>query len=372
MWRPPSFQWFIASAACAVLGVIFSVQEYVRGARKGEPVSWGEAFGDLMPFWLSWAVITPFIWRFSRRYRIERGRRLRSILAHACASVVVAAGYPLLYILVWMAGEINTSGPVASGRQHLFYFINTHVFGVIIYWVILTIILTLDYYGRYQEERLRGSRLEAQLAQAELQTLKMQLHPHFLFNALHSVSALVLKNENREAVRMINRLGELLRLAIKDTKTQLVPLSRELDFLGRYLEIERIRFQDRLTVRMDVDPRSLDAEVPNMILQPLAENAVRHAVAPHSSAVRIEVVAVRRDGKLHLEVSDDGPGLPKGWQAQRGEGVGLANTRARLAQLYGDEYDLRLADGREGGVVVTLVIPFRAAADATVGQSEAS
>ena len=360
MRQRSSLQWLIPSATCALLGVVFSTQDYFLQARKGEPVTLGAAFIDQMPFWFSWALISPLIWFLARRYPVERGRRLRSVLSHLLASLLLAALYPLLYIVVWIAG---TAEPHIEGRLHIFFFINTQVFGFIIYWVILTIILTLNYYRQYQSEMLLASSLKAQLAEAELQTLKMQLHPHFLFNALHSVTALVLKNENREAVRMINRLSELLRLAIKDTKTQLVPLGREIEFTRRYLEIEQIRFQDRLTVEMNLDPQTLNAEVPNLILQPLVENAVRHAIASHSSASRIEIAANHQDGKLRLEVSDDGPGLPVDWHDAKQEGVGLRNTRARLMQLYGDEYDLNLRNGKGGGAVVTLVLPFRLAAD---------
>lgn len=354
-----SLKWLFPSVICVLLGFVFSTQDYFLQARKGEPVTWSYAFFDQMPFWFFWALLSPFVWWLSQRHRFERRRRLSSLLVHMPTSFFLASVYPLLYILVSAVSSVGATTPQVSGRLHLFFFINTHVFGIILYWVILTIILTINYYGQYQEEMLRASQLKAQLAQAELQALKMQLHPHFLFNALHSVTALVLKNDNREAVRMINRIGELLRLAIRDTNTQLVTLGQELEFTERYLEIERIRFQDRLTVQMDIDPQTLNAEVPNLILQPLVENAVRHAIAPHSSAGRIEIVAKHQNGKLFLEVSDDGPGLPGDWCDAKREGVGLKNTRARLAQLYGDKYDFELSNGKEKGAVVTLVIPFR-------------
>ena len=357
--RRTALQWLFPSAICVILGVVFSTQDYFLQARKGEPVTWSEAFTDLLPFWFFWALLSPLISRLARQYRSERRRWLHTLFVHLFASVTLASIYPILYILVWITGPNSTTAPLVLERLHFFFFINTHVFGIIIYWVILTIILALNYYQQYQEEMLQASRLRTQLAEAELQALKMQLHPHFLFNALHSVTALVLKNDNREAVRMISRLSELLRLAIRDTKTQLVPLRQELEFTERYLEIEQIRFQDRLTVRMNVDPQVLDAEVPNLILQPLVENAVRHAITLHSSASQIEIAATRQNGKLHLEVSDDGPGLPEDWDEAQSEGVGLNNTRARLEQLYGDDYHFDISNGREKGAVVTLTIPFR-------------
>jgi two-component system LytT family sensor kinase len=370
--RRSSLQWLVPSAICALLGVVFSTQDYFLQARKGEPVTWGDAFIDQLPFWFYWAILSPFIWWLARRRPVERRRWLRSLPVHFLAGLLLASVYPLLYILLYITRSGGTTTLYVSGRIHLFYFINTLVFGMIIYWVIMTIILTLNYYRKYQEEKLGASSLKAQLAQAELQSLKMQLHPHFLFNALHSVTALILKNDNREAIRMINRLSELLRLAIRDTTTQLVPLEQELEFAERYLEIERIRFQDRLTVHMDIDPRALNAEVPNLILQPLVENAVRHAIALHSTAGWIGITAKCLDQKLHLEVSDDGPGLPADWHDAKKEGVGLKNTRARLLQLYGDAYDFELSNGKEKGTVATLVLPFRVMTEAQLRELEAN
>ncbi len=183
-------QLLVPSALCVLLGVLFSTQEYFSAARKGEAVSWVGAFADLMPFWLFWALVSQSIGWLSRRYRIEKRRWLPSLVIHLVASIFVASVYPLVYILVSLAVSSDPSSPEVSGRLHLFFFINAHVFGIIIYWVVLTIILTLNYYGRYQEERLSAARLQAQLKEAELQALRMQLHPHFLFNALHSVTAL--------------------------------------------------------------------------------------------------------------------------------------------------------------------------------------
>jgi two-component system, LytTR family, sensor kinase len=356
--------WLIPSAIIALLGIVLSIQNYFLEARQGEPVTLIAAFTDQMPYWFFWALLPPLVWRLLRRYPFERGRWVRSLLAHFSSSLFLAIVYPLFYILVSVTFAVP---PNPSARLHFFFFITSHTSGVIIYWVILMIIMTLNYYRQYQEEKLNASSLKAQLAQAQLQALKMQLHPHFLFNALHSVTALILKNENREAVRMINRLGELLRLAIKDTAIQLVPLEQELEFTERYLEIERIRFQDRLTVQMDIDPKALNAEVPNLILQPFVENALRHAIARHSTAGGIGIRAQCQGENLHLEVSDNGPGLPEDWLEAKSDGVGLKNTRARLIQLYGKGYDFDVSNRKEKGAVATIVLPFRLSTDSLAG-----
>jgi LytS/YehU family sensor histidine kinase len=223
----------------------------------------------------------------------------------------------------------------------------------------------LDYYRKYREREKRATQLEAQLVQAQLQALKMQLHPHFLFNTLHSISALL--HEDAEAAdRMIARLGEFLRLTLEDTGQQEVTLQKELEFLKCYLDIERIRFQDRLTVRYDIDPETLDALVPNLMWQPIVENAIRHGIAPRSGAGCIELRSKRLGPKLQLQVKDDGPGLRNepGSGGDLNEGVGLANTRNRLRQLYGRNHWLGLCNGLDKGLVVTLEIPFKQAGTA--------
>jgi LytS/YehU family sensor histidine kinase len=203
----------------------------------------------------------------------------------------------------------------------------------------------------------QAAMLEIRLAQANLRALKMQLHPHFLFNTLKSIAALVRKNENRTAIKMLVQLGDFLRLALENKGVQEITLQQELDFLERYLDIEKIRFQERLTVCVEAEPAVLDAYVPNMILQPLVENAIHHGIAPHADAGRIEIRAHLEDGQLVMQVRDDGPGLDPNRQSRR-EGVGLTNIRERLENLYGKVYDFSLHNAEEGGLVAGITIPF--------------
>ena len=211
------------------------------------------------------------------------------------------------------------------------------------------------YYGRYRERELTASRLQGQLAHAQLQALRMQLNPHFLFNALNSISMLVRGNRNDEAVRMLAGLGDLLRGVLEEDRPNEVPLREELDFLGRYLAIEQIR-AGRLQVLVEVPPELMEACVPNLILQPLVENAIRHGIARSSAAGLVEIGAWRENGSLLLSVRDDGPGLA-GAESGR-EGVGLSNTRARLARMYGDRQRLELANAEGGGARVTIRLPY--------------
>jgi signal transduction histidine kinase len=218
-----------------------------------------------------------------------------------------------------------------------------------------------DYYRKYRERELRASQLQAHLAQAELQVLKMQLHPHFLFNTLHTIAALVRVDVDL-AERMIARLGDLLRSSLESAGQQEVPLRQELEFVQPYLEIEQARLGPRLRVRLDIAPDVRDAWVPNLVLQPLIENAIRHGIAARAEGGTISVRAWRGGGQLHLEVADDGPGLAKP-PAHVGHGIGLANTRARLAQLYGDAHRFELRSMAGQGLVVALSLPFRDEAD---------
>jgi two-component system, LytTR family, sensor kinase len=201
---------------------------------------------------------------------------------------------------------------------------------------------------------LAASRLQTQLVQAQLQLLKMQLQPHFLFNTLHAISALLHKDPAL-ADKMIARLGELLRATLEHGGSQEVTLQQELDFVRPYLEIEQARFGPRLRVALEIDPEALDASVPSMILQPLVENAIRHGVAARPGPGRVEVRVRRVGPALQIQVCDDGPGLPPRFR----EGLGLTNTRARLHGLYGPAQELTLANGPAGGVVATLTLPCR-------------
>ena len=226
------------------------------------------------------------------------------------------------------------------------------------YWAILGVSLAVDYYRKYRERELRASQLETRLAEAQLQVLKMQLHLHFLFNTLHAISTLM-HRDVEAAERMLTRLSDLLRHSFESVGVQEVSLKQELEFLDRYVEIEKVRFGDRLAVEISVDPELLDARVPNLILQPLVENAIRHGIASRAAGGRIEIEVRRDNGMLDLEIRDNGPGLPAGDDGSEGiGGIGLANTRARLKQLYGARHRFELSEAAGGGLAVNLTIPL--------------
>jgi LytS/YehU family sensor histidine kinase len=224
---------------------------------------------------------------------------------------------------------------------------------LLLYAAIVLAVQAFDTHQRSEQEELRALDLEKKLAEAKLQALKMQLHPHFLFNTLHSISALLYKDIHG-AEEMIARLMKFLAMTLENNAPQVVTLQKELEFLQCYLEIETVRFQDRLSIKMEIDSNALEAKVPNLITQPIVENAIRHGIATKAGAGRIVIRATSGDGRLKIEVNDNGPGF-----TQVKEGLGLRNTRARLQHLYGDEHRLEFSNDTNGGLTVTLEIPHQ-------------
>ncbi len=336
----------------ALVGLFYSSQIYFFFLRTPKPVSALHALAWQMSAVVVFAVSTPLVLWLARRYRIERNSWKRAVAVHMLAGTAFSIVWALCHILLDRAFAVNPSPnfEISNLPRVIFFNLDREL---LVYWIIVVISHAVDYYQRYREGELRAS-------QAQLHALKMQLHPHFLFNALHSISALV-HSDPDTADKMIARLGDFLRLTLDTATAQEVPLRQEIEFLNCYLEIERIRFRDRLTTSLDVDTQTLECRVPNLILQPIVENAIRHGVAPRSAPGRVEVRAEQRGGALRLQVRDNGKGLPAdGVCATKGGGVGLSNTRARLQQLYGGAYRFEIENDPEGGTLVTLEIPFRA------------
>jgi sensor histidine kinase YesM len=222
----------------------------------------------------------------------------------------------------------------------------------------LGIILIATYYKKYQRRELLSTKLEANLNRTRLQLLKMQLHPHFLFNTHNAISELI-HNDPNTAERMLTTLSDLLRISLDKLEVEEVPLQQELEFVEKYIQIEQMRFQERLKFKMNIDSDTLDAIVPNMILQPLIENAVKHGITPLKKGGTVELSAYKKKNQLHIKVSDDGVGLPDGEGKFVIKGIGLSNTKARLLHLYKDKQSFEINPNNEKGFVVLLKIPFK-------------
>jgi two-component system, LytTR family, sensor kinase len=310
-------------------------------------------------FWYGWALLAPVVLWVARRFPLERGVWKRSVPVHLVAVLV------LIFLHVAFTEWVFVSVPGSGWQGRLTWwdrvgrnFIMNFDWEMMTYGAIIGFSHAANYFRQAQDRTLRTSQLETRLAEAQLQALQRQLHPHFLFNTLNGISALMHRDVHA-ADRMLVQLSELLRMALDRRSAQEVPLTNDLEFLGKYLEIEQARFGDRLAVRFDIDPDTLDALVPNLLLQPLVENSVRHAVAARSEGGFVEVVARRAGEVLELKVRDNGPGLPKERAPSPPRGLGLANTRSRLEHLYGASQRLQFSETPGGGLTVTVIIPFR-------------
>ncbi|HKS41981.1 MAG TPA: histidine kinase [Blastocatellia bacterium] len=356
--------WIFVLIAWTLVGLSFTLNYYFFAGHyvdifKQQPTLIGMLVWEL-PYWFLWAALAPLIFRITWRYPFDRSRWLRNSIIHIVACLLLSFIHRAIYLVLGWLLHVAVYQQYSSipklYKSDILFNLPT---GFMSYGAFMLISYVIGYYRRYQKEEMRVSSLKTELAQARLEALKMQLQPHFLFNTLNSISALL--DEDVEAAdEMITRLGDFLRLTLENSGAQQVTLQEELEFLRCYLEIERVRFHDRLTVSIKIDPQTLDARVPNLILQPIVENAIRHGIVARAAAGRIEISSGLNNNMLCLQVKDNGPGLSSTQDSSgklRG-GFGLANTRARLEQLYGAAHRLEMSDAVEGGLLVALEIPF--------------
>jgi two-component system, LytTR family, sensor kinase len=326
-------------------------------------------------YWYCWAALVPGMLWMARRYRFGRATWRRAAVMHCLAVPVFIFTHAILTIVARMVIIDALGGAIALvGRPVEFwpsfrelFFLNFD-WEMMTYWAVVGLSHALDFHRESQERQLAAAQLETRLAEAQLHALQQQLHPHFLFNTLHTISALMHRDTDA-ADAMLERLSDLLRLTLDRISVQQVRLKDELDFIEKYLEIERARFRERLQVRVDVAPGILDALVPTLLLQPLVENAVRHGIAPKVGGGTVEIVARREGDRLRLVVRDNGFGLAADTLQAFNTGVGLSNTRSRLQHLYGDRHRFEFHRPIDGGLAVTVVIPFTAATESPDGSS---
>ena len=309
--------------------------------------------------YILWALITPLVFWLSSHSGLGRARSMVNIGLHVIAAIAVASLLDtyrdVVYKYLLQAPEerealASVLGGAVSGITRLSF-----LWELIIYLAILSVGFARDYYRRFQERQMQAARLETQLTEARLEALRMQINPHFLFNTLHAISSMVERNPSGVR-KMVARLSALLRHTLDHDGAQEIPLNRELDVLDDYLAIMQVRFENRLTIRRNVDSDVLDAMVPDMILQPIVENAIKHGVTQRATPGWVLIEAQRDNDTLRLVVEDNGPGLTL--SENLNQGVGLSNVRSRLHQMYDDHADLTLSTGREGGIRAELSIPY--------------
>jgi two-component sensor histidine kinase len=336
--------------------------------RRLEFGAW-EALAQSMLSAYIWAVLTPLVVAIARRELPRRSRWAKPVAVLFAASLVVPIVHEAVYQIAYpllMGFPCVLTVQLASLASLLPLSVPTQF---VIFWAIVGATWTVTYAALSRERELRASQLETRLVSARLETLKMQLHPHFLFNTLNSILPLVFRDGDA-ASRTVVRLADLLRLSLQNETSDLLPLRKEIELLQVYLEIQRTRFQDRLSVDLDVAPDVGDALVPNLILQPLVENAIKHGIASRPGAGRIEIRVYREnDRRLALRVQDDGPGPPVGALLGGGSGVGLRNTRDRLELLFGNDHDFAFQGSPGRGCEVALSIPLEFAPPRAVPQT---
>ena len=356
-WTPP-LRWVFGAAA--LLGLFSTAQAYRLTALTSRDPSQIEIDKLLvlnLAYWFIPAAVAPLIFVLIRRYPIDQ-QRLKAIAVHVASALIFTCVHAVGMIAVRVAlfGMAPQAGWLtAVQRMHL-----TNLDWLLMtYTTVVGFTYAMGYYHEVQAREVREAQLQTTLLEARLKTLQSELHPHFLFNTLHAISTLVHSNPDA-ADRMISRLSDLLRLTFDRTGAARVALQEELEFLQKYLEIEQTRFQDRLTVKYDIDPVTLDAEVPRLILQPIVENAIKHGVSPRSGPGLVAISSRAEGDRLWLEVRDNGVGLSGSARTQFRSGVGLANTRDRLECLYGERQTLEFSEG-DGGLSVRIAMPLRRA-----------
>jgi two-component system LytT family sensor kinase len=317
-------------------------------------MSWGSLFVSQLEFCTVWAVLTPLVVLVARRFRLDSRPFWRNGLIHLAAALLFA----FTAKAIWITIQGLTADPgVLSAKRFLRNLVYMVDYSVVLYLVVVLCCYGLDYYFRYQRGRVSAAELQTELVRAQLRALKAQLHPHFLFNALHTVSSLI-RSDPESAERIVARISDLLRLMLRQGGVQLVPLETELEYLELYLAIEKARFEERLAVRFEIAPETRGALVPSLLLQPLVENAIRHGIGKLAGMGQVTVISSLCERGLELRVRDNGPGLPAKRNAPLATGIGLSSIRGRLEHLYGSAQSLVLRDMAGGGVEAYVAIPF--------------
>jgi two-component system, LytTR family, sensor kinase len=355
--------WAAVVGFWTMIALLDGAKTYLSPNHPTDPRNVARMLFETFQWWYLWIPLTPLVFTLARRFPLGAEKGGRNVALHFAFAIPVSLAHTVAGAMVfWMAVASPLRG--APLEATLIPMIKMFLIsGIVVYWTMVVTSSALDFHRRMRDRELeaarlavRAAQLETSVTEARLSALRMELNPHFLFNSLNSVAGLVRRREHDKAVQVLATLGELLRVTLGQ-KEQEVPLEMEMDFLRRYLEIERVRYVDRLTVEEDVPAALLPLPVPSLVLQPLVENAVRYGVARQRGPGTVRIGARREGDQLVLEVADSGPG-PDG--TVRGTGVGLANTRERLAQLYGDRASFRLERAPGGGTRAVVRIPVPA------------
>jgi two-component system, LytTR family, sensor kinase len=364
--------WGASFGVWALVALAASGESYEWWRSRGNPMTFARVFGLQLSQILTYFPLTPVVFGLALRFSFDRGNWVQRSLEHLSFAVAFTIAHITLRGVTPFAAWDPKLGSYVSGiwnsQSHMLQF-KWHIFQNLFlsnvveditgaYVPIVLIAHAFSYYRKLRDRELHSAKLEMQLTRSHLQALKSNLQPHFLFNTMHSISALML-TDVKAADRMMARLSDLLRMSLESDGIQITQLSRELEFVAGYLEIEKVKFGERLNIILEIAPETLDAQVPSLLLQPLVENAIRHGVSRLSSGGKVWITASHQGRNLFLQVKDNGPGLLKTADAQSRTGLGLRTTRERLKTMYGNDQSFEIHDIPSGGAEVGVKIPFR-------------
>lgn len=355
----PGPRWYWIGAIWLGLALWDATQTVVVMRSEHMHHRWTYLFLTVLLSWLPWVLATPLVLRLARQQPLQ-WKRLTPWMVHGAACV----GIGLVYA-AWVAGMemlldpwANPEPPGPYGDLLVKKFFNQLLASVILYSCTMLVAYMRESKEKLARQQMAAARLGEQLSRAQLNALRQQIEPHFLFNTLNAIAGLIREGRNDAAVNMIAGLSDLLRRVVNDSHRQEVPLGEELEFLRKYLDIQKARFAERLELRMEISGELCKARVPSLILQPIVENAVKHGIAKRAQGGAIEISAARTNGVLTLSVYNDGPTLPAEWERNQG-GIGINNVRARLESLYGNAFELKMRNEEARGVKVLVSVPFR-------------
>lgn len=345
-----------------VLGGLDVLQWYAYVSNSGETFKWLQNLSHTVPYFVLLWLFSPVV------YHLYLGSSAfswkKKILLHLPMSML----FGVLIMILNMAAMTFIRSLYGTPEQQTAEFweaftrsvqmaYSFSLNGFTMYWVILLILLAIDFYGQYRNQEVRALELESKLTTTQLRTLKWQLQPHFLFNALNTIAMMVRRKKDEEAVEMISGLSDLLRSTLNRQEAQLITLGEEIELLKKYLHIEQVRFKDKLTMSFHLQPETLSIQVPNLILQPIVENAFKYGISRSLDEAGLSILSTLSDDFLHVSVVNLGPTLPEGWVLEDQQGIGLSNTIARLRQLYDDSFDFQIKNVDDSGVAVEIKIP---------------
>src|SRR5690242_13272248 len=355
-------------AAWTVPALLSTFETVMFSRLGGRPIELWRAFASEAPGWYAWAAFTPLIARVAMQAPLVRPVRARNVAIHAACYLIVAVAASAVWAVVGLYLRPSRSSFLVDLRN---WFVSGLPFTVVVYAAVVGIVYSLTDRARLRIRERDAARLAEQLSEARLASLRMQLRPHFLFNSLNAIMALVRDGESARAEAALELLSDMLRTTLQAGASHEVTLAEEVAFTRHYLEMEQLRFGERLRVSFDIPPELLDALVPMFVLQPFVENAIKHGILDRRGGGSIAIAALRRDASLHLTVVDDGVGLSENPLPSK-TGVGLRNARSHLAHLYGDDASLRVGPGADGsGVAVEVALPLRRGAPAAQPMVEA-